>query len=313
MSAPLTDPFFLVGCPRSGTTLLQAQLDAHPLVAVAPETFYVRKFAGRPKRYDVATEAGRERLIEDLTATAEFAAMELDRERFAAAVRAAPPSMGSPFRVLLEQFAARRGASRVGEKTPNHLLSMRTLEEWFPDAAFVHVVRDPRAVAASWRHVPWTNGSLAADASVWRKYQEAARSAPPRSGRLFTVRYEELVRSPAAVLESVCRFLGLRFEEAMLHHERATLLGVDVEREPWKAKVRGEVTAARADAWRAELAAGEVREIEAAVWPELGRAGYVAVNGPLALLPGVVRASVARAAKRWRRARRAAAREGTPR
>ncbi len=303
MSDGTAPPFFLVGCPRSGTTLLQAQLDAHPEVAVAPETFYARRFLAKPKRYDPATDEGRERLIDDLAATPEFAEMELDRERFAAAVRAAPRDRGAPFRILLEQFRARRGVARVGEKTPNHLLAMPALEALFDGARFVHVVRDARAVALSWRSVPWTNGSLAADAAVWRKYQVAARATPPREGGLLTVRYEELVRSPRDVLERVCRFLDLPFDEAMLRHQEAA--SVDVEREPWKAGVREAVTASRIDAWREELSPGEIREIEAAVWPELSRAGYVPEHGALRLLPGLARATLARTTKRWRRARKA--------
>lgn len=304
MTGAVLDPFFLVGCPRSGTTLLQAQLDAHPAVAVAPETFYVRSYHGKPRRYDVASDEGRARLVRDLCETPEFAAMGLDGARFAAAVEAAPHTWGEPLRALLQQYAAVRGATRVGEKTPNHLLAMRTLEEWFPGASFVHVVRDPRAVAASWRDVPWTNGSLASDAAVWRKYQRAARRSPPRNGRLLTVRYEELVAAPAEVLAGVCEFLDLAFDEAMLRHEGASDAVADVLREPWKAGVRRPVTTARAERWRDELTSAEVRSVEAAVWPELVRAGYVPVHGTAALSPWLMGAAAARGAKRWRKARR---------
>ena len=301
----MTDsPFFLVGCPRSGTTLLQVRLDAHPDVAVAPETFYVRDFVGKPKRYERADSvAGRERLVKDLVERPEFIAMGVDPEEYSRAVAAAAPGWRAPFAILLEQFARARGAARVGEKTPNHLLEMRTLEEWFPDAAFVHVVRDPRAVAASWRDVPWSNGSLAADAAVWRKYMIAARERPPKSGRVLTVRFESLVSAPSEELARVFAFLDLAPAPESIDVTPAAT-AVDVEREPWKKRALAPVSTEPADRWRRELTATDVRAVEAATWPELEQAGYRPTCSRLAILPGVVAGAGRRALKAWRGARR---------
>lgn len=305
MSGGPHGPVFLVGCPRSGTTLLQAMLDAHPQVAVAPETHFMRRFfKTRREHGDLARDENLERLARRIAATPEFAQMELDGDRFVAAAHAAPRRLDALFALWLEQFRARRGARLVGEKTPNHLLFMRPLEKWFAGARFVHILRDPRAVALSWRQVPWTNGSLAADAEVWRKYMAAARKrAPHDPARILTLRYEALVARPEAELRALCGFLGLPFDEAMLafHDSRRPL--VDVSAEPWKQGALGPLDAAAAGRWRSALTPGEVRAVEQVAWFEMRRLDYRPVHGAARLLPGALVAAASRRIRALQRIR----------
>lgn len=296
-ASPADAPVFLVGCPRSGTTLLQLMLDSHPEVAVAPETFFVRRFGRARRRYgDLADDAAFERLLDDVVAAPSFAEMQLDAGAYRAAARAGPRRLDALFRLLLDQFAARRGARVVGEKTPNHLLYLKTLTRWFPRARCVQIVRDPRAVVLSWKGVPWSKGSVAADAEVWRKYQAAAGRAPA-GARIHVVHYEALLESPEPVLSGVCAFLDLPFDAGMLrHHETPTTL--DVVREPWKSRALEPLQTVDADRWRTLLAPAEVRAIESVAWREMRRAGYRPLYGPNRLFPGIL---LAAARRRWRR------------
>src|SRR5690606_38458360 len=115
------------------------------------------------------------------------------------------------FALLLRSFAERTNAAIVGEKTPNHLLYMPTLQALFPGARFIHIVRDPRAVVSSWVSVPWSTGTIEGDAAVWRRYMRKAREQPPAPGTLHTIRYEALVAHPERVLRGVCSFVGVSF------------------------------------------------------------------------------------------------------
>ena len=297
----LAGPVFLVGCPRSGTTLLQRLLDAHPEVAVAPETFFCRNFWKRRREFgDLNQDENHDRLLDKICSLPEFAEMGLSRDAYAGAAKGIR-SLEGLFQLLFAQFADLRGARVVGEKTPNHLLYMRSLERLFPGARFVLIIRDPRAVTASWRSVPWSNGSLASDAEVWRKYQSAARRLPPRKAELHTLRYEELVRAPEAVLQGVCNFIGVPFDKAMLEFHHSESLSVDAEREPWKREANSPLTDQRVEGWRAELTADEVRQIEAVTWFEMRRAGYAPETSFARLFPAVCGHALQRGLRAFRR------------
>ena len=283
MTSPSTGPddalptVFIVGCPRSGTTLLQRMLDAHPAVAVAPETFFIRRFWKRRAEYgDLQRDAAFERLLRDITAMPEFGEMGLDADAFTAAAQDAERSYATLFRLLLRQFTDQRTAQVVGEKTPNHVLYLPTLHDFFPDARFIHLVRDPRAVVNSWQSVPWSSGRAWRDAEIWIEYVAAGRAAAPLIGEaLQVIHFEELVRVPEQTLRRVCAHLALDYDPAMLAFHERTPQTVNVEREPWKANTTQPIDPSVAEQWRSSLTPRQVAEIEAVAAEEMSRWGYV--------------------------------------
>lgn len=275
-SEPPFRPVFIVGCPRSGTTLLQRMLDAHPDVAVAPETFFIRRFWHRRAGYgDLECDDAFARLLDDVTAIPEFAEMDLDAEAFVTAAERDVRTYAAVFRQLLEQFARKRGASVVGEKTPNHVLYLPTLRVFFPEARFIHVVRDARAVVNSWRSVPWSSGQRWCDAEIWVKYVTAGRAAEDWLGEsLRAVRFERLVQAPEAVLRQVCQLLEVAFDPTMLAFHEKSPRTVNVTREPWKANATQPVDPSTAERWRQQLAPGAIAQIEAVAAAEMRNWGY---------------------------------------
>lgn len=305
-AAELVGPVFLVGCPRSGTTLLQQMLDAHPALAIAPETFFVRRFLKTRDTFEHDWQSGgRDRLLSAWRRAPEFAEMALDDAAIAASVEPASDVVDA-FARLLSRFAQASGARMVGEKTPNHLLYMRSLEQAFPGARFIHILRDPRAVVDSWRHVPWSNGTPAADAEVWRKYMQAAREKPPRDRRrLLTVRYEALVLDPAAQLRRVCDFLGLPFDDAMLRHHTRSHTTVNALREPWKAAALAPISTASIDAWSEQVDGTTLCAIEAVTWFEMRRLAYEPLTPAWRVWPRALHRAAARRLRARCRERRA--------
>jgi hypothetical protein len=304
MSAPIDEPVFLVGCPRSGTTLLQQMLNTHPAVAIAPETHFIRRFWLQRRNYgELTIDSNYHGLIDDIVRMPEFSEMELNADDYRTTAMSEPREYSTLFRLLLEQLAHRRGAAVIGEKTPNHLLYMPTLSDFFPRALFVHIVRDPRAVMNSWRNVPWSTGSLVSDAMVWRRYMAMARRRPPHNrARLLVVRYEGLVTDPEQTLRTVCRFIHVDFESAMLSFHQRASSRVNVLREPWKAGATGPIDSRRVQGWRQELNDAMVAQIEAVVRLEMRRLEYEPQTPAARLLPLAARVWGRRLwwrAKRW--------------
>jgi hypothetical protein len=174
----------------------------------------------------------------------------------------------------------------VGEKTPNHLLYMRDLQRFFPDARFVHIVRDPRGVVNSWRHVPWSTGQIRGDAEVWRRYLATARRTRLiGADRLHLVHYESLVTAPEATLRKICQFLQLDFDAAMLRYDQPRSSGRRSTAEPWQRAADRPLDTAPLDRWRTELPAAAIRQIEAVACREMRPLGYVPTTPRLRLVP----------------------------
>jgi Sulfotransferase family len=300
------DVVFLVGCPRSGTTLLQRMLDAHPLVAVAPETFFIHRFwRVRDDLGDLSDNENYNRVVQSFIDMPEFTEMNLDPSEFRQAAQEQPRSLPTLFALLLHQFRERRNATIIGEKTPSHLHHMITLKSLFPRARFIHIIRDPRAVVNSWQHVPWSGGSVDRDAIVWRREMTKARNFTHQlNPDVLTIHYEELATNPNAVLQNLCRFLAIPFDDAMSAYHQSSDSTVNVQREPWKANAINPIDPTRVDLWKSALTAKQIQSIEAAVWPELTRNGYTPLTGKLSTIArrcaADIRRSYYRAANRIR-------------
>jgi hypothetical protein len=268
-------PVFLVGCPRSGTTLLQQMLDAHPAIAIAPETHFIRNFWLKRSLYgNLDIDSSYHNLLQDIISIPEFSEMELSDVAFISAAQTIKRDYKNLFWLLLEQFRQKRGVKIVGEKTPNHLLYMQTLRDFFPNACFIHIIRDPRAVVNSWKKVPWTTGSISGDAKVWKRYMATAQQATFDNKTLFSLHYESLVSEPEVCLKSICKFLGLQFDTAMLNYYIKDLKGVNINREPWKNNAIKPVNIDSLLRWKQEMTPDEIAVIELITKDEMARLKY---------------------------------------
>jgi hypothetical protein len=191
-------PIFIVGCQRSGTTLLRLILDAHPRLSVGPESRFLD---------DLAKVTGEEwPRIEPYGLPREYF-----HERFA-----------QLFHDFHMDYARRRGKQRWGDKSPRYTLRIPYLDELFPNCQIVHVIRDGRDVVTSHRE-RWGYASAYKATAKWQRYIEAARADGARlgDGRFAEVRYESLVDDPEPELRTLLEFLGEPWDDAVLHHEDA--------------------------------------------------------------------------------------------
>lgn len=239
MTVPVgRNPFlFVVGCPRSGTTLLQRMLDAHPQLAVANDTHFIPRAleAVRSRSLDGEDALSDASMLPELVSWVRgyyrFARLGLDDGPFQQAAVSAR-SYREFVSLLYEQFARKHGKELGGEKTPDYVRHLPLLHRLFPWAKSVHLVRDGRDVALSIVEWACRNGRQKGPAklALWREQPVAtcalwwewqvrsgrrSRCALP-SGTCLEVRYEMLVTDPEATLRSVVAFLGLPFSGRML-------------------------------------------------------------------------------------------------
>ncbi|MES1998845.1 MAG: sulfotransferase [Pseudomonadota bacterium] len=251
---------FLVGCPRSGTTLLQTMLSAHPLIKSFPETHFfdrLLKLEGRTSLREKPKWAYRQRtqaLMSDLL-TALGWVKPVNADKAWQILRAMPElndadmsTESTRLRVHVEAFmnaldtmTLRSGADIWIEKTPDHLHFVELISKFIPDAKFVHIIRNGADTVASLYDAAqkypavWSDVSSAENA-VKRWNASLAGSMRYRGNpHHHFVLYENLVKEPEGTLRNICEFLDCDYDNRMVNdysQEAATLVQSN---EPWKA------------------------------------------------------------------------------
>lgn len=192
-------PIFVIGSPRSGTTLLRLVLDSHPRISCGEETHFLR---------DLHSVVGRHW---DLVAT-----YGLERDWWLARLRGL-------YEDFQREVLTRSGKARWAEKDPTYTLLLDFIEELFPDALYIHLLRDGHDVVASFRDRWGYRSAARAARTEWARYVEAARSFGDRVGpeRFLEVRYERLVADPEPEGRRLFAFLGEDFVPAVLDFDPA--------------------------------------------------------------------------------------------
>ena len=225
----ISAPFpFIVGCGRSGTTLVRALLDAHPELAVPFESYFPVWFGRHRERYERPEGFAVARFLDDVLAHESFTRWGLDHARVRAAItEAAPTNFPDAIRSCFAEYARAQGKPRYADKTPIFILQIPVLAEMFPESRFVHVVRDGRDVALSRREAAWGTRRFEHEALLWSAQVEKGRRDGQALGgdRYLEVHYEDLVDDPETVAREMCEFVALDFDPIMLrYHERVSLI-----------------------------------------------------------------------------------------
>ncbi len=261
-------PVVIGGCGRSGTTLLRLMLDSHQRICCGPESSVFRRRALDP---------------DALAARFDIAPAEMRAIVDAAASRLA----------FIRAFAGiclrKTGKQRWAEKTPRNIGRVGAVFHFFPEARFVHVLRDGRDVACSLRTHPRhrvVNGKLvpldtwkpiAACARRWR--DDIERSRPFwEDARFHVLRYEELVQDPRRVLGKLMQFLDEPWDEAMLAHASGGSPFRDATRFAQSPEALAAVSAASIGRWQRDLDADERKEFKQIAGPLLIELDYASNN-----------------------------------
>lgn len=296
-ATPGGPPLLILGVRRSGTTLLRVMLDRHSQLAVPDESYFVPQLADRHLR-----RVDPDEFVDDLRRLNTLAEWEvpLDKVR----ERLAPDMpIGTAIATVYAVYAAERGKARWGDKTPMYMQNLRLLERLFPDARFVHLIRDGRDAALSFLEMPrglmtetWMHPRTSADfASQWRTETAAARRLGERVGpRYLEVRYEQLVDDVEAVLRRICEFAGLEYEPTMADYAG----NVDVSAKPHQQRLTQPPTSGVRD-WRTQMSPVDVAAFERVAGDLLGELGYESSHNPDAA-GRLRRASYSSRALAWR-------------
>ncbi|NOY53030.1 MAG: sulfotransferase [Deltaproteobacteria bacterium] len=206
----MKEPIFIIGCPRSGTTLLARMLE--PTSYGKPvESHFITKYYKQLSQYGdlsqwknfnaLLTSILRERPVQQWN-------LNIDLEKFYRGMEEFHYSEIVNKLCLLR--AKTRGRAAWGDKTPNYLFDLDILDQLFPDAKYIYIVRDGRDVALSILQKPWGPNNIYCCAEYWEKCNNKHKTVLDKltkNRQLYPVKYENLIHDPNKIIASIYDFL----------------------------------------------------------------------------------------------------------
>ena len=277
----MTSPYlFIVGCPRSGTTLLQRITEAHSQIAMVPELFWVTdqvRSKGGLKLHEPVTKEIVTRLFEHKR----FSLLGMDRNEFIELYKPGA-TFGEFVGSIFDLYGRKNQKKLVGNKTPDYVQNISELHQQWPSSRFVHLIRDGRDVCLSilnWkkadrttgRYSPYREDPVSTIALYWKRKVLLGRQAGRAlNENLYSeVFYESLILRAENECRALCEFLQIPYEQKMVRF---------YENRPDTEKARNTkswmpVTKGFRD-WRTQMPLPDIEKFEAVAGDLLEELGY---------------------------------------
>lgn len=263
---------FIGGCDRSGTTMLASMLGAHPDAVCLPETHFIPEFAG--SRLPI------KEIWAQIRKHKRFALLDVDLDAEALSRLEQSEDFASLCNNFVNTYFDQRGGSGQSnwwiDHTPKNISVALRLAQAFPDSKLIHVVRDGRAVAASWLEQDWGPRHIISVADAWAvRIGQGLAAEDVLGDRAIRVRYEDLVAKPVQVMRDLAAFLGVEFADAMAQPTGFALPKHSAETHSLLAEGEGSsVSSARVEAWKDKLSRRDIELFESRTGDLLSAMGY---------------------------------------
>lgn len=210
---------FIGGCSRSGTTLLGAMLGSHPDLICTPESHFKTELLRQ--LWPNVNQLNATELLTHLTKHWRFKLWEVEDSPGALADMANGRSYGDLLNAISYAYARNHGkpnATTWVDHTPENISYTKSLLALYPNAKFIHIVRDGRAVASSILPLDWGPNSIIKAARWWMRMTSfgLAAEASLSSKQIIRVKYEDLITAPEPTVRRLCQFMGVAYQPAML-------------------------------------------------------------------------------------------------
>jgi hypothetical protein len=268
-SAP---PIFVIGVGRSGTSLVQSMLAAHSLLAVPPETAFLRRFVAPRLLSHTHRRGGPEAVEKLLDGDERVRRLGLDLADTLHGTNWQTRHLDRTiYETVMAGYATTVAKPRFGDKDPRLIEYLPVVSCLWPTAFVIHVVRDPRDVVSSRLKADWAKQRpYWVHALAYKVQMKLGRQAGPAlfGARYVEVHYEALVARAEEELRKLCAAVHLDFEEGMLSFQESARRLVASSELQWKRETLGPVLTDNVGKWHGVLSPPAVKTVEAAC-PEM--------------------------------------------
>jgi len=287
------NPFFIIGNPRSGTSLLRLLLTCHPDLSVPPESSFMMWLLDKYKNWDNLDFENKTQLfIADLMASKKFEFWELTKTQIEESILEAKPKNYKTLINTIYNLYAKTQNKKLnawGDKNNVNLNHINQIHKLFPNANFIYIIRDGRDVACSYiklakikhnsNYAPKLPSDIHSIASEWQennlKVVKSFESIP--DSQTFTLKYENLVENTELVLNDICDFLKVNFDNKMLdfHKVNSTNDLEPKEFDSWKKKNKQKIDNKSIAIYKQELSQNEIQTFENIAYKMLEKFRYL--------------------------------------
>lgn len=283
-------PLFIIGNPRSGTSILRLMLTSHPEIIISPESHF---FLWLEEKYGkgISTE-NFDNFLNDLYGSTKFETWEIPKERIKEKFKETKEySYAEIVQHIYLTYGKLHGKSELkiwGDKNKLWKEKIPRIDHYFPEAKFIHIVRDGRDVACSFRslqklpkdleYVPNLPSEIKAIAERWSVNLEwiSGFFEEINENRSLVIKYEDLIVNTIPILEQICDFLDLRFSHEMLNYrEQNAIHGYEPDKlMHWKGKLTQPLDTSNIGKYKNLLTEHEIKSFTDIAFKELKKFNY---------------------------------------
>jgi len=293
MNTNYLSPIFIIGNPRSGTSMFRLMLTSHQNLAIAPESGFMLWWKNKYSDWSDKDNTSRlDEFISDLFTSRRFEYWELNESEVKSFIQKKQPDSYSELIALVYMFWAKKidkEGAIWGDKNNYYLNHISELIELYPDARFIHIIRDGRDVATSYMKLseiknkvhlaPNLPDEINVIAKEWSSNISTILSSLSKldDNQYTEIRYEDLISDPEKELQRICDFLNLVFDNDMLEFNEYNRKH---ELEPkdymsWKAETYKKLNSKAVGRWKSILTAEQIEIFETIAKEPLNRFNYL--------------------------------------
>lgn len=276
--------FFVVGRPRSGTTLLRTLFDAHPNVTFPPECQFIVNLYPKYGKNTEWTEQDILSFYDDLLSQWLFDTWTIDHDDLKKSLLLCigQNTYGTICKVVYKQYNSlfeKKELLFIGDKNPGYAIYTKLLLKIFPEAKFIHIIRDYRDNFVSIKNVDFELPIPSVVVQKWKYFfRKFNKDSTIRPESYCVIKYEDLAEDPVNQMKKLCDFTGIEFNDTVFNFS-------DKKEEILKAFPPGyihsyhsslmkKINTSSIGVWRKKLSSRQVKIMDATVGKVAEQAGY---------------------------------------